>query len=101
MIFLCRVLHLNKLRKLLMLLETALSFFLLCCLLLHNKMSCSCARLIRKEKARKVTGCSCIVVKVRRMGSKETALIVMHEEYKILKCYKNDRSSSQRAIYFL
>ncbi|XLT46786.1 hypothetical protein HN873_039390, partial [Arachis hypogaea] len=42
-------------------------------------------------KARKVTGCSCVVLKVRRMGSKETALIVMHEEYKILKCYKNDR----------
>ncbi|XLT00589.1 hypothetical protein HN51_049940 [Arachis hypogaea] len=38
---------------------------------------------------------------VRRMGSKETALIVMHEEYKILKCYKNDRSSSKRAISFL
>ncbi|RYR29418.1 hypothetical protein Ahy_B01g053783 [Arachis hypogaea] len=52
-------------------------------------------------KARKVTGCSCIVVKVRRMGSKETASIVMHEEYKILKCYKNDRSSSKRAISFL
>ncbi|KAL1363907.1 hypothetical protein AAHE18_03G180400 [Arachis hypogaea] len=39
MIFLCRVLLLKKLRKLLMLLETALSFFLLCCLF-HNKMSC-------------------------------------------------------------
>ncbi|KAL4328761.1 hypothetical protein AHAS_Ahas13G0232400 [Arachis hypogaea] len=34
--------------------------------------------------------------RVRKMGSKETALIFMHEEYEILKRYKNDRSSSKR-----
>ncbi|XP_020976506.1 transcription factor EGL1-like isoform X3 [Arachis ipaensis] len=51
-------------------------------------------------KARGINNKHTLAYQVRRMGSKETALIFMHEEYKILKRYKNYRSSSKRAISF-